>query len=508
MKFGVNHFSAMKSYSNLRLVVLLILAVVFGGGRAAAAPINTGAITNGFLLSASNLTTTASTTNVFFTNNPVVTFITISNASTYVPLSITYVTNEFSGAMSFGTVSNNDFSTNVTVTAEGDNTYVLSLQNVTTDAVAQIIFSWTPLTAGPITNTITVGISVATNTATTNLVINQVFGGDANLSVSNYVFSQAYITNEWVITNDWVTYGIIVTNAGPEPAPAVVLTNQLPPGVELLSATRSYTVSGSNFVFNLGTLSNGTSASFQLTVEPTNAGAFIISDSVTSPETYNVNPAGATAFALLNVTNYLSDSPLAAATNSGQIVNPQNGLLEQMINVQNTGKTAVQAVRVVVAGLTNQLYNASGTNAGQPFVVYPASLAAGATMSLRLQYAPRLHFPFTNGQLQVYEVPATVLNYTPPPAATFYNYATNSPDFYRILPVANNFGGTDMLLEFLNTGGSSFTIVYSSTANFANPMIAVPAVSSSANRIQWLDFGPPNTLPSTGTRYYRVIMNP
>ena len=94
------------------------------------------------------------------------------------------------------------------------------------------------------------------------------------------------------------------------------------------------------------------------------------------------------------------------------------GLLEQMVQVQNTGANPVQAVRLVVAGLTNQLYNASGTNNAQPFVVYPVSLATGANVGLRLQYNPRLPFPFTNGQLHVYEVPTTVLNYTPPPVAS------------------------------------------------------------------------------------------
>jgi uncharacterized repeat protein (TIGR01451 family) len=472
-------------------------------------------------LSAYNITSTSTTTNIYFTNATVTTVITISNASPYIPGSITYVTNAFSEPISFSGFVSNDFSTNLTETVETGNTYVFSLQNLVTNAVSQIIFEWVPLTAGPVTNAIGLGISVATNTASTNLVINQVYTGNANLEISNYFISQAYITNEWAITNDWVTYGITVSNLGPQSAIGVVLTNQLPLGVRLVSASKAYTTVGSNLVFTLGTLTNLGYATFQLTVAPTNTGAFTLADVVDSPGTYDANSSNDVALAELYVTNYLNDSTLVAVTNSGQIVNPQNGLIEQMIQIQNTGANPVQAVRLVVASLTNQLYNASGTNSAlynttgtngaQPFVVYPVSLASGASVGLRLQYSPRLPFHFTNGQLHVYEVPTTVLNYTPPPVASFYTYATNNPDFYRILPVKNDFGSTDMLLEFLNVNSNaSYTIVYSTNADFSNPMIAPPAVSSSANRIQWLDYGPPATIsaPANGSRYYRVIMKP
>ena len=328
--------------------------------------------------------------------------------------------------------------------------------------------------------------------------------------MTNHPVSLAYVTNLWVITNDWVTYAVTVRNQGPDTATGVMVTNTLPAGVVATPSAQGYTVSaGTNLVFNAGTLTNGASVTWQYTIQAAVNGAFTLTDAVVDPAgLYDPNSGNNFATNALFVTNYLNDSTLAALTNSGQTVNPQNGLIEQMVRVANAGGQPVQAVRLVVAGLTNQLYNASGTNSGQPFVTYPLSLAAGANVDLRLQYAPRLPFPFVNGQLQVYEVPATVLNYRPSPATNFYLvYATNSLFFYRIQPVT---GG--MLLEFSNTVGSasSFTIIYSDNMGFNNAMIVPQAVSSSANRVQWLDYGPPATVsaPTTGTRYYKVRTNP
>ena len=69
-------------------------------------------------------------------------------------------------------------------------------------------------------------------------------------------------------------------------------------------------------------------------------------------------------------------------------------------------------------------------------------------------------------------------------------------------------GSGDMLLEFTNLGGT-YTVIYADNPQFNHARISPPAVKSGANRIQWLDYGPPATtsFPS-GTRYYRVILNP
>jgi hypothetical protein len=192
---------------------------------------------------------------------------------------------------------------------------------------------------------------------------------------------------------------------------------------------------------------------------------------------------------------------LVAVTNSAQITNPQNGLTEQTILVSNTGAGAVPAVRVVVTGLTNQLANVVGTNNGDPFVVYDASLAAGASVNLLLQYFPRGPFLFTNGQLHAFAVPPP--DWTPPPVMA----TTTNVNISRLVKLANG----NMLVEFPATVGRAYTVVYSDNVLFSNALIAPPSVTATANEIQWIDYGPPTTVSATtnaNTRFYRVFQNP
>ena len=67
-----------------------------------------------------------------------------------------------------------------------------------------------------------------------------------------------------VFTNDWMTYGVNVTNLGPASASNVMLTNTLPPGVGYKTNSLAFTRqgSGSNVVFNLGTLASGAFTNF------------------------------------------------------------------------------------------------------------------------------------------------------------------------------------------------------------------------------------------------------
>jgi uncharacterized repeat protein (TIGR01451 family) len=313
------------------------------------------------------------------------------------------------------------------------------------------------------------------------------------------VVSPAYITNKfWAIANDWVTYAVTVTNLGPATATGVVVSNMLSTDL-LFPAGQPF---ASNMTFDVGTLSNGMSAIYQFTVQPTNAGLFTLSANVSAPNNQDTNSANNQATVNLYVTNYLAT--LEAGTNSGQSLNLQDGLLEQTLVVTNPGAGAAPAVRVVVTGLTNQLYNAGGINNGSPFVVCPAPLAGNnGRVQLRLQYALRNAFAFTNGQLQAYAVPASVLNYTPLPAA---GRSTNL-NFSRTVKT----GDGDLLLEFPATAGLSYTVVYSDNVLFSNAMIALPVITAPANRVQWLDYGPPATLSAptnSSARFYRVYLNP
>lgn len=109
---------------------------------------------------------------------------------------------------------------------------------------AQLTLTVQPTATGYITNAVTVASITVTNTASTNVVV-LVTNVVADLGVAMTGSPQP------VITNDLMTYGVSVTNAGPNPAPNVILTNTLPPGVGFKSvrpASPAPTVAGSNVV--------------------------------------------------------------------------------------------------------------------------------------------------------------------------------------------------------------------------------------------------------------------
>jgi uncharacterized repeat protein (TIGR01451 family) len=384
----------------------------------------------------------------------------------------------------------------------GNNVIVFDLGQFLTGNSAQLTVTAIPTAVGFITNTVIVAStdSGLTNRVSASVVVqvtNTVIQADLGVAMTG--------PRQPVITNDWMVYGVTVTNAGPGTVPNVMLTNTLPAGVLLkgiLPANLTYSLAGSNMIFNLGTLANGGYTNLQFTVSPTNTGVLPFSTSVGAPMLMDPNPANNFASTNIAVTNYLS-GPLSVSTNSGQAYDPQNGLVEQSIVVMNNTNYTAGAVRVVVAGLTstNFLFNAVGTNNGNPFVYYSTSFPAGQSVSLLLQYAASAYFPLTNGQLQAFVVPVPNLD---PPAMTATSTNIN---ISRVVKLANG----DMLIEWPSTVGQTYTVVYSDNILFSNAVIAPPSIVASANRTQWIDYGPPTTVSAptnAGVRFYRVYQNP
>jgi uncharacterized repeat protein (TIGR01451 family) len=364
--------------------------------------------------------------------------------------------------------------------------------------VAHLSLTVKPTATGFITNMIVVSTVDVTNTTATNIVTqvtNIVIQADLGVAIT--------VPTTAVIVNDLTAYGVSVTNAGPNSAPDVFLTNTLPPDVILkgvLPASPAYTVVSSNLIFNLGVLNSGAFTNFQITIQPTNANVLDFFASVAAPGVLDTNTANDTASNSITVITNLPGQ-LVAVTNSMQKVNPQNGLIEQSILLSNIGTNDVPAARVVVTGLTNRLFNAAGTNSGNPFVVYAFALGTNQSVNLLLQYFPRNSFPFTNGQLQAFAVPSPDLT---PPASS--SVSTNL-NITRIVPLSNG----NMLIEFPSITNRAYTVVYSDNVSFSNAMIAPPSITAPANEIQWIDYGPPTTKSAptnSSARFYRVFLNP
>ncbi|MGD0745614.1 MAG: DUF11 domain-containing protein [Verrucomicrobiota bacterium] len=466
----------MKIFLQTRMVVLLVAGLMAPGSRASAQL---------------GVSVTSSASSILVSNSVTYT-ISVTNLTTgFFPV---FVTNTFPAtAQLLGAA----FTLNSGNTFTNANGFSFST-TLASGAPAQMTVQAEPTQAGLFTNTVSVFASGLTN-FTTNLVaqVTNAAAPQIDLGVTISEPAQA------VITNDWMTYGVTATNSGPNAASSVALTNALPPGVGLKGVSptnQSFFTAGSNLIFNLGTLTNGGYANLQFTVQPTNAGVLTFSASIGAPALLDTNPANNSASTNITVITYLPGQ-LVAVTNSAQGYNPQNGLVEQSIAVMNPDTNDVPAVRVVVTGLTNRLFNAVGTNNGAPFVVYNAALNANQSVNMLLQYSAGAYFPFTNGQLHAFAVP--VSDWSPPIATT----TSTNLNLTRIVRLFNG----NMLIEWPAVTNRTYTVVYSDNVLFSNAMMAPPSVVAPANEVQWIDYGPPTTVSAptnTGSRFYRVFLNP
>jgi len=475
----------MKIFSSLRMVALLALGLMIAVSRLEAQGV-------GLLLGVS--------ANSIGVSNTLTYSITVTNLT---GASQTFtVTNTLTGTLfQFGGSPLASQGTNV---ISGSNV-VFALGAIATNGTALMTVPVTPTSNGFITNTVLVATNgvFAVGQYIFIQVTNTALGADVAVAIAGPVSA--------VFTNDWMVYDVSITNMGPGTATGVFLTNTLPTGVGFKSvspASPAPSIVGSNVIFNLGTLTNGAFRNFLLTVQPTNAGTLpFVSVVSTNNNVFDPNPANNLASNNITVLSYFAGQ-LTAITNSAQIYDAQNGLVEQAILLSNVGTNEVAAVRVVVTGLTtNQLFNAVGTNNGSPFVVYAATLDTNQSVNLLLQFFALNYFSFTNSQLHAYAV--SVPNLTPPATAA----VSTNVNITRILKLTNGspliIGS--MLIEWPSITNRTYTVVYNDDLSSTNWLIAPPSVVAPANRTQWIDYGPPTTVsapPNSSNRFYRVFLNP
>jgi uncharacterized repeat protein (TIGR01451 family) len=423
-------------------------------------------------------------------NNSLVYTINITNLTT-LALTDVWITNSFSAPFQYVSSS---ASQPITGVFTNSTSVQFDLGPISINSIVQVLLTVQPNKVGAFTNSVVVavpGTIYATATNTVVQVTNMVILADLGVTMTGPGLP--------VITNDLMTYGVTVTNLGPNAATDVALTNTFPAGVIPISPTNQ---TGTNsLVFDLGTLANGSYSNLFFTVEPTNAGVLPFTASVGASGATDTNTANNFASTNILVTNYLS-GPLGVTTNSSQNYDAQNGLVEQSVTLTNSTASTIASARVVVSGLTNLLINAVGTNSGNPFVYYMAPLAAGQSVSLLLQYytPTRSPFSFSNAQLNAFAVPPVRFP-APGPAAVSTNI-----NISRIVQLPNG----NILIEWPAVANRTYTVVYSDNVAFSNAMIAPPSITALANRLQWIDYGPPTTVsvPTNSARFYRVYQNP
>ena len=252
-------------------------------------------------------------------------------------------------------------------------------------------------------------------------------------------------------------------------------------------------------VLNLGTLTNATSSSVALTVQPTNAGLQTFAVSVGAPGLIDPNPVNNFFSTNINVGNVITGQVIVTLP-SPMVFDFQTGLMDQRIRLLNVSTSAVDAVRVTVSGITNWLYNAIGTNHGNPFVVYPNTLNPGESIDLILEFFVPTRIPIEIGESNYTAVAVPAFNLVSP---------TGTNGTFSITRTVLLSDG-NLLIEFPSVLGANYSIIYSTNADLSDPLIAQPNVIAPADRVQWIDNGPPKTvsIPSSGARYYKVILAP
>ena len=374
------------------------------------------------------------------------------------------------------------------------NNVTFFIQQFFPGGTADLTVTTQPGAAGPVTNFTAVFSQIPLISFATNVVI-EVTAPPADLGVTILGHPAG------VFVNDWMSYQVLATNSGPNSASGVMLTNQLPPGAQLISISptnQSSVFSNNAAVLNLGTLTNGESRAFTLLVQPTQAGLQTFQAAIAASGIEDTNVANNVARLQVNVGAFLSTN-LIATNVSAMTYNPQTGLMQQTVALANIGTSSVPAARVIVSGLTNRLYNAVGTNNGNPFVVYGAPLASGQSVALVMEYFVPTRLPIVVPD-SAYQAAGVPTNAPPIPPGTPLQVT-------RMVALP----GGSILVEFVSVPGRSYTILYSDNLAFTNSLAAQPPIVAPADRVQWIDDGPPKTVsaPANVTnRFYRVLLNP
>lgn len=216
-----------------------------------------------------------------------------------------------------------------------------------------------------------------------------------------------------------------------------------------------------------------------------------VSDSVGNVATNTINIGVKTIFAGTNPPPTLTISAFGSIT-----LNRQTGLYQQDITITNVGVTAVEAFRVNIANLPNgiQVYNASGTNGGMPFIQYGSSLMGAGSVALTIEY-------YSTNRVTV---PAPVLSVEVATAATLPHLDGANLNIRRSQLLADG----SFVVEIDTTLGRTYVVEYST--DMITWKQAVPPIMAFGSRLDWLDSGPPKTesRPIGASRFYRVIQLP
>jgi uncharacterized repeat protein (TIGR01451 family) len=407
------------------------------------------------------------------------------------PANVTFIsasiTNNPGGVFSEPTLSNGVVSTTAT--------------NFSSDSVVMLLVTVTPTAAGTLTNVSTVTSTTPdVNPSGTNRTATVISTAIAAV-VPLYADIGLTMTNapNPVLVSNQLTYTLLVSNSGPANAPAVVLTDSLPANVTFFSASvsqGSYSLITNGVAWNIGAINDEGTASATVVVLPLQTGEVTntatVSLTPTVPSVTDTNLANNTASDVATVTT-------ATLTNIslefGPITfNPQTGLFQQTVQVDNLSGVTAAAVRVAVTNLSSgiTLYNASGSTNGVPYVQYDQPVLTGSNVVFLLEYYESTREPFVSTNFAATVVAAVTV---PTPTGTILQLDTT--------PFLSE---GQLTIEFASVPGHTYVVQYSS--DMQTWLTATPPIVAANTRTQWIDAGPPETESSPGIpgqRFYRIV---
>ncbi|MDB6028333.1 MAG: hypothetical protein JWM68_4556, partial [Verrucomicrobiales bacterium] len=177
-------------------------------------------------------------------------------------------------------------------------------------------------------------------------------------------------------------------------------------------------------------------------------------------------------------------------------LNPQTGLFEETVKIANPSSVAFGGVRVLVRGLTNgaTVYNASGSSSGIPYLEYNHSIPAGQSVNLVIEY-------YVPSRV----TPSRTLSAELVAPAPYLNPSGTPMQIDRAVRLADG----SMLIDFMSASNRVYYIQYSS--DLREWETAIPCVTGTGSRMQWIDNGPPKTDAWPSTRpfcAYRILQMP
>jgi len=295
-----------------------------------------------------------------------------------------------------------------------------------------------------------------------------------------------------IILNDWVTFGVTLVNRGGGTVSGIILTNTFTNGPVLIRGYRPST-GGSvaqnprRVIFNVGDLVAGQTTNYQITIQPTAATNIFLRANFRFSGNMDTNAANNTATAAINVQRPGTNLLEAEIASRPQQFNPQNAAMEQRITVTNVGATAALSARVTFSNLTYQVLNAVGTNNGLPFVVHPATIQPGQGVEMLIEYFIPSREPRPDPELIAYSIGDVT------PTASVNGSGVLITNIVWRRPVGA-MTESNLVLEFPSTNRATYEVQYSSVPEFTNALRALPTIIAQANRVLWVDYGPPKTV--------------